>query len=129
VRSPKVGDPCDEDGDCGLDGVCLLNHPLAHQGLGVCSRRCSPANPCAERQSCVDVPCGENDLETCGALCLYDCAAAEPRCDAGNCRSLENLDAQSVEVCDVRKPTGEFCEAHNDCQSTVCTNGMCAAGP
>lgn len=122
---PDVGAQCDEDTDCGTDGVCLHNHPLELE-QGVCSRHCSAENPCHKGQSCVNVPCNENEPKTCGALCLNDCAAAEPRCLAGTCLPLQSLAAQSIEVCDFRKPTGTFCNAHDDCQSTICTNGKCA---
>lgn len=122
---PDVGDQCDEDSDCGTDGVCLHNHPLQLE-QGICSRHCSAEKPCSKGRSCVDVPCHENEAQTCGALCLNDCAATEPRCLVGTCNTLPNLDANSLEVCDFRKPAGSFCSAHNDCQSTLCTDGKCA---
>jgi hypothetical protein len=120
-----VGSDCNEDTDCGDDGVCLHNHPLELE-RGVCSRHCSTAKPCSAGRSCVNVPCGEGEPNTCGPLCLNDCAAAEPRCREGTCRSLPDLDAQAREVCDFRKPAGEFCNAHNDCVSTRCVDGKCA---
>ena len=119
----EPGAQCDEDSDCDPNGVCLVQDAFR---IGFCSRTCSADSPCDKGQSCVDVPCGQSDPDTCGLLCLNACQAAEPRCYPGHCRALQSVDAQVVEVCDFRKLTGERCNAHGDCQSGVCMDAACA---
>lgn len=122
---PGVGSPCQDTEDCGADGACLVLHP---PGDGHCSKHCEQ-NPCLAGQSCVNIPCGAGETNTCGSLCLVDCDDAEPRCRSGSCRSLMTAEAQAVEVCDYRRPGGTFCKTSGDCQSGLCLDTQCTPAP
>jgi hypothetical protein len=144
ARRPRMGDPCESQGDCGPNPTtlyCLA--PGESRGCGVCL---NPANPCKSDADCVpdggaggdtkicDVPpaglCFCNLVKICIAGCRSDndCAGGmvcdtnhtcQKACVPGDASCPTDYTCGSAGIC-VRKT----CTSNAEC-SVACVNGAC----
>jgi hypothetical protein len=106
-------------GDCHGFGFCLDGCDDAF-----CSATCTSSADCGEGLYCADVPCAAGETGTCGMKCLPRCDSTS--CEIGTCRSLPSAEAEPVQVCETKIPSGAIgCSVPSDCFSGQCRSGQC----
>lgn len=132
LNDPSNGD-CPDDGiaTCGRNGKCngqggCMMYPMgvacsaetcpaqtpSHTGPGLCDGQghCGQGQP----QDCTPFLCNSTS-KTCNPTCTGDSDCVAPnKCIGGSCGKKNN---------------GQPCSVPGDCQSNVCAQGVCCAGP
>lgn len=107
ARSPRMGDPCESQSDCGPNPTALYCvAPGEPRGCGICL---NPANPCTSDAECVPDGGSGGDTKICDAPPADLCFCRLVKICVAGCRS--NSDCASGMACDTQHTCQKACVA------------------
>ncbi len=121
--------PCDQDGDCFVNGVDLGDRCVTYGPVGsFCAPKCDDGQPCPEGYDCQ--PAAGGDMRCIYSLGLCPCSAwaiaevASTSCsndsEAGSCEGERVCTVDGLSACSAPTPAAESCNgADDDCDGTA----------